>query len=54
MGGVSGDQFQALIDSDGGYHRVRPANGLADAVEIAGNGLPVAGGQKSSLSRGST
>lgn len=37
MHGVPRDQFQAVCQGDGGNHRIGPADGLADAVEVASN-----------------
>jgi hypothetical protein len=44
VGGVARYQLQPLIDSNGGDHGVRPADGLADAVKIAGNAARQLGG----------
>ena len=37
MGGVARHQFQAVRQGDGSDHRVSPADGLADPVQVAGN-----------------
>src|SRR6476661_185957 len=44
MGGVTRHQFQPLDDGGGGDHRVGPADGLAGAVEVAGDAARQLGG----------
>ncbi len=44
MGGVAAHSIQALFDGHGGDHRIGSADGLADAVEIAGDAARQFGG----------
>ncbi len=44
MGGVAGDQLQAVMQGDGGDHRVGGADGLADAFQLARDAARQLGG----------
>ena len=44
MGGVAGDQLQAVRQGDGGDHRIGQADGLADALQFAGDAASQLGG----------
>ena len=44
MGGVAGDELQAVRQGDGGDHRVGQADGLADAFELASDAARQLGG----------